>query len=180
MADIGEVVAVEEVLVAVAVPVDEADDNCRHQRSEEHINHVHETLFFAVVLLVVPATAAPAHADAFEQALSRGALRVGVASENFTPWLATDKEGARIGFEIDVATGVADALVLPAQFCGDQSKRLRAALKEKRFSFLPPDRAITFSCGIAEWEGMRYKEVYNIADRRIYCEKGVGEIVLFL
>jgi len=89
-----------------------------------------KSFLFAVALLLIPATAAPARADALEQALSRGTLRIGVASENFVPWLAGDREGARIGFEIDVATGVADAFGLPAQFVEVPFDQLLESLRD--------------------------------------------------
>lgn len=71
---------------------------------------------FAMALLAGLLTSPFAYADALDFATARGSLKVGVAEEDFIPWLAKDKSGNRIGFEIDVATGVADALGVPAEF----------------------------------------------------------------
>ncbi|WP_289035226.1 ABC transporter substrate-binding protein [uncultured Roseibium sp.] len=67
-------------------------------------------------LIGVAVSNAPVSAGTMQDALSRGTLRVGIAEENFVPWLANDKSGGRMGFEIDVATSVADALQLTPEF----------------------------------------------------------------
>lgn len=51
-----------------------------------------------------------------QDAIARGALRIGVAEENFLPWLANDKSGNRMGFEIDIAQSVASALKVDTEF----------------------------------------------------------------
>ncbi|WP_428644677.1 transporter substrate-binding domain-containing protein [Roseibium sp.] len=73
-------------------------------------------LMLAATLLLMPFMVVKSEADALQDALTRGSLRVGVAEENYVPWLASDKSGERIGFEIDVATRVSDALGVPAEF----------------------------------------------------------------
>lgn len=73
------------------------------------------------------------------------------------------------------------ALLLPSTGVDgacDFVQRLRVALRGECFSFLPSDRSITFSCGIAEWEVcMEYSDVYSVADRRLYLAKEGGRDV---
>ncbi len=105
-------VAIAEDLAAVAEVA--ADDRLSFCEGTTQMNKM--ISMFAAALFLLPATASKSRADALQDALSRGNLRVGVAAESLVPWLATDKTGARIGFEIDVATSVSDALGVPAEF----------------------------------------------------------------
>jgi len=90
------------------------NDNCRHVGAA--MRFPSRPSAFAMALLAGLFAWSTACADALDFATSRGSLKVGVAEEDFIPWLAKDKSGNRIGFEIDVATGVADALGVPAEF----------------------------------------------------------------
>lgn len=68
------------------------------------------TTLIAASVFALSLAPAGAEAGAMDDVLSRGALRIGIASENFIPWLAASKSGDRMGYEIDVATGVAEAM----------------------------------------------------------------------
>lgn len=63
-------------------------------------------------------TSAPIAAPAFKSQLDRirkaGVLRVGVLS--MTPWAMTDRQGAWIGFDVDLATRLAEDLGVRAEF----------------------------------------------------------------
>lgn len=66
-------------------------------------------------LLLLAASQARAE-EALDVAIERGELYVGIASESFAPWLANDKEGGRMGFEIDIASAVAESIDLDLTF----------------------------------------------------------------
>ena len=74
-----------------------------------HLIKSTKSLLCAVFIGVLSAlaTTAPVVADGvIEDIQKRGALRVGMAT--FVPWAMRDKKGNLIGFEIDVATKVAN------------------------------------------------------------------------
>ena len=72
-----------------------------------------------VSLVASPAAAASiqndlAQASVIEQIIKRGVLRVGM--DTFEPWAMKDKNGAFIGFEIDVATRLAEDMGVVVEF----------------------------------------------------------------
>ncbi|MBN9671213.1 transporter substrate-binding domain-containing protein [Roseibium aggregatum] len=84
----------------------------------------------ALALLLPSLSVAPGvAAEALEDAVSRGTLQVGIASENLVPWLANDKTGGRMGYEIDVASAVAGSLGVDLTFVEMPYDELFASLK---------------------------------------------------
>jgi polar amino acid transport system substrate-binding protein len=86
-----------------------------------------------------PATAKPEvrkddPADALSTIRRRGNLRVGLAL--FTPWAMHDKEGALIGFEIDVARKIAEDLGVELILMPTGSAALLGDLLSGRFDIL--------------------------------------------
>lgn len=63
------------------------------------------TLPGAALVLALALFSSPAPADALDDILARGSLRVGVAE--FTPWTIRTRSGELVGFDIDVAEKVA-------------------------------------------------------------------------
>ena len=63
------------------------------------------------LLLIVSSTAG---ADALDDILERGSIRVGVAE--FVPWTMRSESGDLIGFEIDVANKIAEDMGVTAEF----------------------------------------------------------------
>lgn len=60
--------------------------------------------------------ASVASADTLKDVLSRGSLRVGIASETFVPWMMVDHDGDLMGFEVDVAQRLAADLNVDLEF----------------------------------------------------------------
>jgi polar amino acid transport system substrate-binding protein len=70
--------------------------------------------FLASALLLLFLTAcqsAPEAPDTLAEIRARGAIRVGISE--FEPWAMTDRHGKLIGFEVDVATKLAEDLGVP-------------------------------------------------------------------
>ena len=57
------------------------------------------------LLLLVILASPLVYADAVEDILERGTLRVGVAE--FVPWAVPAKRGGHVGFDIDIGTKIA-------------------------------------------------------------------------
>lgn len=70
------------------------------------------------LFLLVPAVlaATPAFADAMEDAIRRGSLRIGIAEEDFLPWTGRDADGNRFGFEVDVGQDLARVMGVTPDF----------------------------------------------------------------
>jgi polar amino acid transport system substrate-binding protein len=69
----------------------------------------------AVTMIGVPgAPAAEDRQSVVEQVIQRGILRVGMST--FVPWAMKDKTGKLIGFEIDVATRLAEDMGVNVEF----------------------------------------------------------------
>lgn len=99
----------------------------------------------ALLLVAVIALAArPANAQAsrpegaaeamLEQVMKRGVLRVGMST--FVPWAMQDKAGNFIGFEIDVATRVAQDMGVKAEFIPTKWSGIIPALLTGKFDVI--------------------------------------------
>ena len=76
-------------------------------------------MFFLAVLVfclagIPGAIAAGSQDSVVEQVIQRGVLRVGMST--FVPWAMKDKTGKLIGFEIDVATRLAEDMGVKVEF----------------------------------------------------------------
>lgn len=69
-----------------------------------------------------------------EQALRRGVLKVGM--DTFVPWAMKDKNGELIGFEIDVATRLAQDMGVKVQFVPTQWDGIISALQTGKFDVI--------------------------------------------
>jgi polar amino acid transport system substrate-binding protein len=74
------------------------------------IRNVLAALFGAVMLTAVAASAQPAPHSAIEIMEQRGSMMVGMST--FVPWAMRDEQGKLVGFEVDVATKLAQDLGL--------------------------------------------------------------------
>ena len=94
-----------------------------------------------LALVVLAAMAVPAGAgelqqqltgeSTLEQILQRGVLKVGM--DTFVPWAMKDKNGELIGFEIDVATRLAEDMGVKVQFVPTQWDGIISALQTGKF-----------------------------------------------
>jgi len=69
-----------------------------------------------------------------EQVLQRGVLKVGM--DTFVPWAMKDKNGELIGFEIDVATRLAQDMGVKVQFVPTQWDGIISALQTGKFDVI--------------------------------------------
>jgi polar amino acid transport system substrate-binding protein len=76
-----------------------------------------------------------------EQVIKRGVLRVGLST--FVPWAMTDKAGRLIGFEIDVATRVAQDLGVKVEFVPTKWAGIIPALLTGKFDVIIGGMGIT-------------------------------------
>ena len=82
-----------------------------------------------------------AAASVIEEIKKRGTLRVGMAT--FVPWAMRDKKGELIGFEIDVATQVAEDMGVEIQFVPTAWSGIIPALLAKKFDIIIGGMSIT-------------------------------------
>jgi polar amino acid transport system substrate-binding protein len=94
-------------------------------------------LVLALVLTLAagkPALAAAGDEGMVEQALKRGVLRVGFST--FVPWAMQDKAGNFIGFEIDVASRLAQDMGVKAEFIPTKWSGIIPALLTGKFDII--------------------------------------------
>lgn len=140
-----------------------------------------------------------AHAQDAQQALSsesvietikqNGVLRVGMST--FVPWAMRDKEGELIGFEIDVATELAEDMGVEIEFVPTAWDGIIPALLAGKFDVIiggmtiTPERNLTvnFSAPYAhsslgvmankgEAEGLAWPDDYNSSNVTLVCRRG--------
>lgn len=104
----------------------------------------HITLWLALCLVCVTASGGLAAGDEVQQALAenstiakvyeRGVLKVGM--DTFVPWAMRDKTGKLIGFEIDVATRLAEDLGVEVEFVPTKWSGIIPALLTGKFDVI--------------------------------------------
>ncbi|MFH1153110.1 MAG: transporter substrate-binding domain-containing protein [Pseudomonadota bacterium] len=82
-------------------------------------------------LNTTPLSAADTQESTIEQVLKRGVLRVGMST--FVPWAMNDKTGKLIGFEIDVATRLAQDMGVKVDFVPTKWSGIIPALLTGKF-----------------------------------------------
>lgn len=94
-----------------------------------------------------------------DEIVRRGTLRVGMST--FVPWAMQDKDGELIGFEIDVATRLAEDMGVEAEFVPTQWSGIIPALLTGRFDVIiggmgiRPDRNLRVNFSIPyDYSGM--------------------------
>lgn len=74
---------------------------------------------YAILLALLPSllfAATSVQADTMDAVIDRGTLRIGIAEEDFLPWIGRDKAGKLLGFEVDVAHDLARVLGVRPEF----------------------------------------------------------------
>jgi polar amino acid transport system substrate-binding protein len=100
--------------------------------------------FLLAALLALTAnglTSTVASADVLEDIQKRGTLKVGMST--FVPWAMRDKDGNLIGFEIDVATKVAEDMGVKIEFVPTAWSGIIPALLAKKFDIIIGGMSIT-------------------------------------
>jgi polar amino acid transport system substrate-binding protein len=94
-----------------------------------------------------------------EQIMKRGVLRVGM--DTFVPWAMKDKQGKFIGFEIDVATRLAEDMGVKVEFVPTKWDGIIPALLTGKFDVIiggmgiRPQRALKVNFSLPyDWSGM--------------------------
>ncbi len=96
----------------------------------------------AAVAVTGAVASAPAMAEGLlEDIQKRGTLRVGMAT--FVPWAMRDKEGNLIGFEIDVASKVAEDMGVEIEFVPTAWSGIIPALLAEKFDVIIGGMSIT-------------------------------------
>jgi len=107
-------------------------------------------------LLMLAVLVSPlAHADAVDDILERGTLRVGIAE--FVPWAMPAKRGGHVGFDVDIAVNIAKDMDVRAEFKVYEWKDIIPALEAGEVDMIAggivvtPQRAlrITFTAPVA-------------------------------
>ena len=100
-------------------------------------------LLLAALLVVAGniLTISAATAGMLEDVQKRGTLRVGMST--FVPWAMRDKDGNLIGFEIDVATQVAEDMGVKVEFVPTAWSGIIPALIAKKFDIIIGGMSIT-------------------------------------
>ncbi len=131
-----------------------------------------------------------ANADSvLEEIQKRGTLKVGMST--FVPWAMRNKEGELIGFEIDVATKVAEDMGVKVEFVPTAWSGIIPALIAKKFDIIiggmsiTPQRNLTVNFATpyahsgqqmaanSKLAGdFKEKEDFNAADVTIACRRG--------
>ena len=94
--------------------------------------------FILVALLAVSSSAS---ADLLSDVQKRGVLKVGMST--FVPWAMRNKDGELMGFEIDVATRVAEDMGVKIQFVPTAWSGIIPALIAKKFDLIIGGMSIT-------------------------------------
>ena len=120
---------------------------------------VRNILRLCTILLVVCAPVF-AQADALQDALKRGSLKIGVA--NFAPWTLKNEQGQLAGFEIDVGEKLAADMGLKADFKVYDWEKIVPALQKGEIDLIAAGMAITPSRAL------------QVNFSQPYSESGVG------
>lgn len=94
-----------------------------------------------LILLLSILFAGAANADAFDEILERGTIRVGVAE--FAPWTIKTSTGELIGFEIEVANALAKDMGVEADYRIYEWDNLIPALQQGEIDIIAAGMAIT-------------------------------------
>lgn len=82
-------------------------------------------------------------AETMETVIQRGSLRIGIAAEDFFPWVGRDKAGKPVGFDVDIAQDLARALGVRPEFVETPFADLLAALSSGRVDAIISAYSIT-------------------------------------
>ncbi len=98
-------------------------------------------LFQTLILGTLLALSGTASADLLADIQKRGVMKVGMST--FVPWAMRDKDGNLIGFEIDVATKVAEDMGVEVEFVPTAWSGIIPALIAKKFDVIIGGMSIT-------------------------------------
>ena len=128
------------------------------------------TAIFLVLVLAAPGLAASAQQSLTEdsmisQVIKRGKLRVGLSS--FVPWAMPDKTGKLIGFEIDVATRLAQDLGVELELVQTEWSGIIPALLTRKFDIIIGSMSIRMDRALT----VNFSEPYDYSGQDILASK---------
>jgi polar amino acid transport system substrate-binding protein len=105
-------------------------------KAVRRLNKILFLLFLAFALAWMPSAMAAEETQesVVEQVIQRGVLRVGMST--FVPWAMKDKTGKLIGFEIDVATRLAEDMGVKVEFVPTKWSGIIPALLTGKFDVI--------------------------------------------
>ena len=109
-----------------------------------------------------------ASSSVLEEIKKRGSLRVGMST--FVPWAMRDKQGNLIGFEIDVATKVAEDMGVKIEFVPTAWSGIIPALLAQKFDVIIGGMSITPR---SKSDGKLYRSICTLWTAN-GCKQGVG------
>lgn len=133
-------------------------------------------LTFTLALLLIPAAFSSAAStrqqlteeSTIEQVVKRGVLRVGM--DIFQPWAMKDKNGKLIGFEIDVATRLAEEMGVKVEFVPTAWSGIIPALLTGKFDVIIGGMGITPQRALK----VNFSEPYDFSGMAIVAHKKVA------
>ena len=96
---------------------------------------------YRLLFLILLLAAGPATADALDDILERGTIRIGVSE--FVPWTMRDDDGRLQGFEIDVGNQLADDIGVKPEFVPFEWDDIIPALQSGDIDVIAAGMAIT-------------------------------------
>jgi polar amino acid transport system substrate-binding protein len=125
----------------------------------------------------------------FSQIIASGQLRVAIAAEDFLPWIGRGKDGELLGFEVDIATKLAEDMGVEAKFVERPFGDLIGSLTAKEVDIvisalsITPDRArrVMFSRPYGQSDVEMIVAVLNLPDgaaEQSYDMKGIKIAVI--
>lgn len=103
--------------------------------------NIRKTVITAILMALIPLTAIAEKGNVVDTAKQRGVLKVGL--DIFQPWAMKDKNGALIGFEVDVATKLAQDMEISPEFIPTAWSGIIPALLTKKFDVIIGGMGIT-------------------------------------
>ncbi len=140
------------------------------------IRLVHVILFFTAIIYLLPLTTTAAtlqqqlvQESTVEKIIRSGVLRVGM--DTFQPWAMKDKTGKFIGFEIDVATRLAEDMGVKVEFVPTAWSGIIPALLTGKFD------VIIGGMGILPKRALKvnFSQPYDFSGMSIVAHKGKAE-----
>ncbi|WP_339896487.1 transporter substrate-binding domain-containing protein [uncultured Gilvimarinus sp.] len=116
--------------------------------------------FFRTAALALCCLSAGVSADALNDILDRGTIRVGVAQ--FTPWTMKNEKGELTGFDVDVARKIAADMGVKVEFVEYEWDKILPSLAEGKVDMVAAGVAIT------------PKRALQVEFTNPYSESGVG------
>ena len=126
-------------------------------------------LGFSIACMPSAVTAENAQESVVEQVIQRGVLRVGMST--FVPWAMKDKTGKLIGFEIDVATRLAEDMGVNVEFVPTKWSGIIPALLTGKFDVIIGGMGILPSRNLK----VNFTDPYDYTGMSIVASKKMSE-----